>query len=307
MSLADRTPPTPAEYERYMERFNNWGRWGENDERGTLNFITPGAVAAAARLVREGLSVSLSRPLATRAVMPEARNMKPVRRELSIDRMGCSDSFEIDYHGFANTHIDALCHIFTGDGRMFGGHASSAVQPGGARRNAVDAWRDGIVTRGVLYDVPRFRGVPHVPLEEPVHGWELLDIARAEGITPATGDAVVIRAGAEAFWSANPHFERPWEAPGIHASVLEFLWETDASLMLWDLMEAGGQDGYDAPALPIHTVAIPYMGLPLVDNADLEALSRTCAQLRRHEFQFVIAPLVVTGGTGSPVNPLALF
>jgi kynurenine formamidase len=307
VSLADRRPPTRAEYEAFKERFCNWGRWGDDDESGTLNLITPAVVLSAQALVREGLTVSLSRPLPTRAPAMGARRQAPVEHSLSIDAMGCSDRIAMEYHGFAVTHIDALCHIFTSDGRMYGGRRSGEVTAAGARRNAIDRWRRGIVTRGVLYDVPRHRGVPHVAFHEPVHGWDLVDIAAANGIEPRPGDAVVVRAGAEAFWSANPEFERPWEAPGLHASVLEFLWQTEAALLVWDLMEAPGQADYHAPALPIHTVALPYMGLPLVDNADLEELADTAERLGRWEFQLVVAPLVVPGGTGSPVNPLALF
>jgi kynurenine formamidase len=155
--------------------------------------------------------------------------------------------------------------------------------------------------------VPRFRGAAYVTADTPVNGWELDDIAAAEGVRPQSGDAVIVRAGGAAFWRDNPDFTPPWRAPGLHASVLEFLFERRAALLGWDLMEAPGQDEYRTHALPIHSIAIPYMGLPLLDNCDLEALSRACAELGRWEFQLVIAPLVVLGGTGSPVNPLALF
>ena len=229
MSLADRMPPSAAEYEAYKSRFSNWGRWGADDELGTLNFITPGVRRAAAELVREGRTVSLARPLATEEVLRAPRNSQPVVHALQVDGMGSSDSIAIaSVHGFADTHIDALCHIFTGDGRMWNGRPASDVRPDGAGSNGIDRWADGIVTRGVLYDVPRHREVPYVTLDEPVHGWELADIAAAHGVTPAQGDAVLVRAGAEAFWGANPDFAEPWSAPGPHASVLEFLYETEA-------------------------------------------------------------------------------
>jgi hypothetical protein len=89
--------------------------------------------------------------------------------------------------------------------------------------------------------------------------------------------------------------------------VLEFLYEREAALLGWDLMEAGGQQEYRAPALPIHSVAIPYMGLPLLDNANFDALAAVCAELNRWEFQLIIAPLIVLGGTGSPANPIAVL
>jgi kynurenine formamidase len=302
-----RTVPTVAEYQAYKERFNNWGRWGADDRLGTLNHITAGVRRGAAALVRDGRSISLANPLATAAVLPAPRNAQPAEHRMSIGRSGCGDYIGLSYHGFVNTHIDALCHIFTEDGRLYGGRPSSDVTPEGARTHAVDGWRDGIVTRGVLYDVVAHRGVAHVGADAPVHGWELEDVAEAQGVEPRAGDAVLVRMGAPAFWAANPGFEPAWQAPGLHASALEYLYEHDAALLGWDLMEAPGQDEYRAHSLPIHSVAIPHMGLPLLDNANFEELAAACAELGRFEFLLAIAPLVVIGGTGSPVNPIALL
>lgn len=307
MSLADRTPPTVEEFQEYKERFKNWGRWGEGDQLGTLNHITEDVRRRAATLVRDGRTVSLARPIATPQVLSGPRNQSPAEHRMSVSSGGSADYIGVSYHGFANTHIDALCHIFGEGGVLYGGRPSSEVTTEGAKTNSVDFWREGIVTRGVLYDIPRHRGADYVSFEEPVHGWELQDVASAEGVNPEPGDAVLVRAGAAAFWSANPDFEPAWKAPGLHASVLEFLYERDVSLLGWDLMEAPGQDHYKAPVMPIHSTAIPYMGMPLLDNAELEELSAMCGELGRWEFQLVIAPLVVVGGTGSPVNPIAIF
>lgn len=307
MSLRERRPPTAEEYRDFPHRLKNWGRWGEGDVLGTLNHITPEVRLAAARLVREGLSISCANPVATSTVLGPARNFQPAEHRVESSAGGCSDFIGVSYHGFANTHIDALCHIFTPDGLLYGGHPRSTVTPAGAERNSVDSWRDGIVTRGVLYDVPRFRDEAFVTADAPVHGWELEDIAAAEGIQPQPGDAVLVRMGLDAFWAANPDFGPPWQAPGLHASALEFLFATDAALLGWDLMEAPGQDEYGAQSLPVHSIAIPYMGLPLLDNANFEMLAAECFRAGRYEFLFTVAPLVVLGGTGSPVNPIAVL
>ena len=301
-------PPTPEEYHAYRDRFSNWGRWGEGDQMGTLNHITAERRAAAARLVRSGVTVSLANPIATAAVAPNpSRNPQPADHRVTAGDGGCSDYIGVSYHGFINTHIDALCHIYTEDGRIYGGRPASDVTTDGAASGAIDAFRDGIVTRGVLYDVPRFRGVDYVTGDAPVHGGELEEIARAENVAPGPGDAVLVRMGLTAFWAANPDFTPPWAAPGLHASALEFLHAHDAALLGWDLMEAPGQDAYGAPSLPIHSIAIPYMGLPLLDNANFDALAGACADLGRWEFMLTIAPLLVLGGTGSPVNPIAVL
>jgi len=306
MSLADRTVPPPDEFNAYKERFSNWGRWGDDDQLGTLNHITADTRRYAAGLVSDGRTVSCARPLATEKIMSGERNANPAEHRMSVGPMGSSDYIGVSYHGFANTHIDALCHIFADEGKLYNGRPASDVTEAGAVSNSVDHWHHGIVTRGVLYDVPRHRGVDFVALDEPVHGWELTDIGAAEGVEPRPGDAVLVRCGSTEFWAANPDFTPVWQAPGLHATVLEFLYETDASLLGWDLMEAPHQ-GYDAAALPIHSTAIPYMGMPLLDNADFDELAATCAEAGRWEFQLVIAPLNVIGGTGSPVNPIAVF
>ncbi|MSQ36101.1 MAG: cyclase family protein [Dehalococcoidia bacterium] len=315
MSLADRRPPTVNEYAAYRQRFSNWGRWGPDDRLGTLNHITPEVRVAATRLVHEGRAVSLAVPFRGPA---RAQLSSGFEQTMRIGESSSSDELTINFHGWTVTHLDALCHIFTdAAGQLYNGRPASDVTPDGALSGDVSAYADGIVTRGVLYDVPRFRGTPHVTLADPVHGWELRDIASAQGVEAHAGDAVIVRSGATAWYAATPDFGNGeiGRMPGVHASALEFLHATDAALLAWDLLDAGEQEypgtlrfGAGRPvAMPIHEIAIPYLGMPLLDNADLDALAATCAELGRWEFLLVVAPLVVRGGTGSPVNPLALF
>ncbi|MBM3139905.1 MAG: cyclase family protein [Chloroflexi bacterium] len=309
MTLATRTPPTAEEYLAYKQRFNNWGRWGRDDQLGTLNHITEETRRAAAALVRVGRSVSCANPIATRAVVAsERRNPNPADHRMRVGPASSGDYIGVSYHGFVNTHIDALCHVFTGEGgELYNGRPASLVTEDGARSNSVDFWRDGIVTRGVLYDIPKMRGTPHVTLDRQVEGWDLEDFAKQHGVTPRAGDAVLIRSGCDPFWAAHPDFEFsfPPNTPGVGASILEYLHAHDAALLGWDLQEAANQ--HLPGRIPIHEVAIPHMGMPLLDNANFERLSAMCAEVGRYEFLLVIAPLVVIGGTGSPVNPIATF
>jgi len=312
MGLAERTAPTAEEYATYRKRFSNWGRWGADDELGTHNFITPAVRRAAAALVREGRALSLARPLDTRA---GPANPYPAHHFVAVgDSGGMLDYVGLFIHGITNTHIDALCHLPTQEGDAY--YNGAAMGPGNlpARRTGtIEHWRHGVVTRGVLYDIPRLRGTEYVAPGRPVHGWELADAAAAQGIDPKPGDAVLIRCGADTYFSATgatPAFGFP---AGVHASAVEFLFETQAALLCWDFQDAPTADqGLPNPmpisvALHVHHILLPYMGMPIVDNADLEELARTCAQLRRYAFQFVVAPLVIEGGTGSPVNPLAVL
>ena len=311
MGLMERTPTSREEYEAYRQRLSNWGRWGSDDQFGTLNHITPEARAAAAGLVSLGRTVSCANPLATAAVVSDGRrNGNPAQHRMNVGPASCTDYIGVSYHGFVNTHVDALCHIYTSEGgRLYNDADPALITEEGALTHSIDRWRGGIVTRGVLYDIPRFRGQDYVRPGEPVEGWELADCARQSGIAPRAGDAVLIRSGAGPFWAANPDFVMefpPLNTPGVAVSCLEFLHQHDAALLGWDLQEAGGQPEY-GERIPLHAVAIPYMGMPLLDNADFEELAAVCAEFGRYEFMLVISPLVVLGGTGSPANPLALF
>ena len=313
MSLSDRRPPTQAEYDSWRERFSNWGRWGGDDELGTVNHVTPEVRRAAAKLVVSGRSLSLARPIDTHA---SARNPFPAHHMIPVGSSGgLVDYIGMFIHGYAHTHLDALSHIPTADGASFynGRPRSAETNLPRGETSGVDFWREGIATRGVLYDIPRLRGTPYVRAGEPIHAWDLEDAAKRQGVTPRPGDAVVIRGGLDPYLAAHPEGAGFASPAGVHASVLEFLWQHDASMLVWDMLEAPTEDqGLRNPieipsAVHVHCIAIPYMGLALLDNAQLEPLAKACAEAGRFEFLLVVAPLVIPGGTGSPVNPIALL
>ena len=314
MGLSDRKPTTLEEYADYKVRFNNWGRWGDDDQFGTLNHIDQEGIKHAVGLVQDGRTVSCSNPLATSAVVPdERRNGRPADHRMSVGPSASGDYVGVSYHGFVNTHIDALCHIFSGDasegGRLYNDRDPSLVTETGALTNSVDNWRDGIMTRGGLYGIPRMRGQDYLETDNPVEGWDLEDWAKSVGVEPRDGDIVLVRSGSDKFWAANPEFEFsfPPNTPGNAPSIIEYLYDTNAAMLGWDLQESGHQH-YEYPArIVIHEVVIPHMGMPLLDNANFERLAEVCAETGRYEFLLTIAPLVVNGGTGSPVNPIATF
>lgn len=294
---------------------SNWGRWGADDEMGALNLITPAKRLQAASLVRSGRPVSLSRPFPKE---PAGNVPRPalhyVETEDHAPGGAVIDFYGISYHGMGCTHIDSLCHVWAEDGIYNGRRPQDVIGFKGATFGQIDNWRDGIVTRGVLLDVPRFRGTPYVTQDEPVHGWELEEICQARGTRVTPGDALVICSGREAWgqaqgcpWgSASPAAApgSPLARPGLHASCLEFIRETDAAVLVWDMMDMM-PNGLDLP-WSVHG-AIFSFGLALVDNALLEPLARICAQEDRTDFMFVTSPLRVEGGTGSPANPLAIL
>ncbi len=315
MGRSERTPPTAEEYALYPGRFSNRGRWGEDDELGTLNHIDAATRRAAAALVASGETISLARPIDTQ---PGPGNPFPAHHVASVGTStGLADYIGLFFHGFAHTHIDALSHIPDSEGHFFNGPPISVQTPGLAMPEGatlgIQRMADGIVTRGVLYDIPRLRGTDFVDSGEPVHAWELDDAAHAQGITPCAGDVVCIRSGRDEWVEAHPD-AGGWSVPaGVHASVCEFLHETDAAMLCWDMLDAPTEDqalpnpiDIDTP-VHVHCITIPHMGMPLLDNADFRRLAAACARHERWEFLFSAAPLVIEGGTGSPINPIACF
>ena len=274
---------------------------------GAINLITPEKRLEAVALARNGRTVSLSRPW---AVEPRAENPRPAQQFLFVmDRPNnggaAMDFYGVSYHGTATTHIDALCHVWNSDGMWDGKQPSETLSFGGASYGTVDAWSDGILTRGILLDVPRHRGTDYVTLDAPVHGWELDEIAAAQGVEVRPGDAVMVYSGREKYAAGRGGNWAGEDArPGLHASCLRFVRDADISILGWDMMDASPNE-YDVP-WTVHGVIFAY-GVALLDNALLEPLANACAEEGRYEFMLTVNPLNVVGGTGSPVNPIAVF
>jgi kynurenine formamidase len=298
-------PLTRADIDAWHRSLSNWGRFGPDDELGTLHRITPAKRCAAAASVRSGRSVSCARPLATE---PAPDNPKPALHHMigTASEGWGGDWFAVACHGYAQSHVDALCHIFR-DGRVYGGHPAEVVSPTGARRLGIQALRDGVVSRGVLLDLPRARGVDHLPAGEAVGPEDLEAAERAADVTVEPGDVLLVRTGR---WVERAR-RGPWDPherlAGLHASCLPWLHERGVAALGGDGVSDCVPSRVDGARLPIHEVAIVAMGLHLLDNLDLEDLGRACTEEGRAHFLLTIAPLVIEGGTGSPVNPIALF
>ena len=226
----ERTPPTEAEARAYLRERNNWGRWGPDDQKGAINLITPEKRVQAASLVRSGRAVSLSRDYPK---TPGRGNPQPAQHFIKLYDGAVVDFYGISYHGYVTTHVDALCHVWDENGMWNGRDPNVEITTEGANYGAIHHWREGITTRGVLLDVPRFRGEPSVTIEKPVHGWELEAICEAQGVTIEPGDALVVYSGREAWQTANPTwsgYSPP--SPGLHASCLPFVRDHDVSALV---------------------------------------------------------------------------
>lgn len=288
------TVASDADVERLLPEITNWGRWGDDDQRGTLNFITPAHRQAAARAVRLGRSISLARE-------STIADLERGQHEVTLRPMGSRDFVGLVFHGFEMTHLDALAHVFADEAQLYNGHPRSAVTEASARRLGVEQMGDdGIVGRGVLLDLAARHGGP-LPPGTPLFPADLEAAEAAQGVRVGTGDLLFVRTGAG---RDNTRARRS----GLHPACLPWLHAREVALL-------GGDGDSDVAPLPgfdrwqsaMHTVAIPYLGLPLLDNADLDPLSRACAEAQQWTFLATLAPLRVVGLTGSPMNPMALL
>ncbi len=315
----DPTPPPagPAhgvtvsrqEFDALFASVHSWGRWAAAD-RGAWNRVTAGHVRRAGALVRCGTVVPMGRPWDTR---PGPDNAKPALHYMSDlgdveppEPSVYKDFLGVDYHGKGVSHLDALSHVAY-RGRMYDGRAArEAVDAAGARFGAVSQLGP-LVTRGVLLDLPAALGVAWLEPGHAVHAEDVMAAERALGVTIEDADAVLLRSGA----LRRRRETGPWDpaaaSAGWHVDAMPLLAERGIALLGGD----GDSDVRPSPVeglhSPVHALAIAAMGVPLLDNLDLERLSAVCAEAGRYAFLLVVTPLNVPGGTGSPVNPVAIL
>lgn len=303
--------PTPLKTEKdvqaWMEKHHNWGRWGPEDQLGTVNLITPAKRKEAARLVQDGVSVSLAHPLETQKSADVSDPLAHVMLVTGESDAGYSmDSLSIAYHGFAHTHLDALCHVFN-QGKTYNGYDQKRVGAKGCGTLAVSALKDGIQTRGVLIDMPAFLGVPYLEPGTAIEAKDLEAWEKKTKVRVSSGDAIILRTGRWARRAAVGSWDVSKQSAGLHASTADWFKKRGVSLIATDVGLDVLPSGVEGAFLPAHLMIINALGISVIDNADPEALSRAAAARRRHDFFLTIAPLNVEGGTGSPVNPIATF
>ena len=296
-----------AQFDEWVGTLSNWGRWGPDDEIGTLNLITPEKRKEASSLVQNGVTVSLARNTDN---IESVDNPCPVEWEMiNATRNGASDRIAFRcIHGLGTTHIDGFGHRFF-DGKMWNGveMAQTVTMEGGAKVNSVLTMKDGIVTRGVLYDIPRLKGVDYL---EPGYRVTVDDLEAWEemtGVSVGPGDAMLFRWGRWARREAKGAFDTWEESAGLDNTVIPWLKERDISILGWETPGYTPRPEGDLPTLSLHDFALTMLGIHLIDRSDLGALADMAAAQGRWEFMLTIAPLPIPNGTGSPVNPIAIF
>jgi kynurenine formamidase len=301
------------EFDALFEELKTWGRWSGSAVPGTYNYLTPERTAAAAGLVRSGRSVTMSLPVNT---LITADNPRPAIHSMSRlhpaaaapNAVGFATDFVgMDFHGNAHTHIDALCHV-SYRGALYDGVPASTVTTAGGSVQTIDDYRNGLVGRGVLLDIPRLHGTAWLEPGEAVTADELEAAEQAQGVRLGAGDVFVFRTGEHrrrlelGAWDM-----REGGRAGLHPTAMRLLAERKVAVFAPD------GDGEVAPSTvvgmssPIHCLQVVAMGMVTMDSLQCEDLAVACEDEGRWEFLFVTAPLRLGAGTGSPVNPIAVF
>jgi kynurenine formamidase len=308
---------------RIGEQVSNWGRWGAEDQRGALNLIGPEQIVRAARLVRKGTVISLGIPFDADGPIPDGtdrHNPLHLMTELGrTPRVRGEFRYTDDWITMplqAATQWDALAHVVL-DGELYNGFsAEEHITPTGATRCGIEHVKEGVVGRGVLLDVARHRGVSHLESGEVIPPEELDAVAAAQGVALEPGDIVLLRTGwwekyladgaREAFWAGEP-------GPGLESAT--WLRRHDVAGICADNFSveavAARPDGWASPEIPdqaftLHVILSKYLGLMVGEIFDLRQLAEDCVQDGVYEFLFCAPALPVTGGVGSPINPLAI-
>jgi kynurenine formamidase len=302
---------TRADFDRFMTELSNWGRWGKDDQLGAINLITPAKRKQALAGVREGVSISM----AHRAELGQAvDNPQPIVCKMTrvgagqpaTGPGGTGDTFFISYHGYIHTHMDSLCH-FLYNGKMYNGYSADEVTENGAAKNSIVNFRNGIITRGILMDIPRLKGVDYLEPGARIYPEDLDAWERQAHVRTRPGDVVFIRTGRFARREARG----PWPIrdglAGLYITCAKWLHSRDVAILGSDAAEDVLPSGIEGIPQPVHELVLVAMGMPIFDNCDLEEIAREAARRRRWDFLVTASPAAVPGGTGSVLNPIATF
>jgi kynurenine formamidase len=282
--------------------------------RGALEALTPARVAAAAAEVRLGRSVTLASPVHTEVAPddPEpARHtmLGPAATGMAGTGQGlhfAQDSVAMNVHGDVDSHLDALCHIAY-DGTLHGGLPADRVTAGGATEMSVETVRHGIVGRGVLLDIPRLHGVLWLEPGSCVTADDLRAAETAQGTRVGEGDLLFVRVGHRKRRDESGPWDVTRSRAGLHPTALEFLADRRVAVLGCDSNSDTTPSVAEGVGWPVHVLAIHAMGIHLLDYLQFEDLAPLCEQEGRWSFLCVVAPLRLEGGTGSPVNPVAVL
>ncbi len=300
---------TPEEFDALFQKVRAWNTYGA---RGALEEIRLDRIVAAARLVRTGVTVSLGLPMDTEPAIDNPQPAVHTMTQLHDTDIGsgpvrfAKDYIGVDFHNEGHSHIDAFSHVGY-QNRIFGGTPCDTVNRGGATVGTIALLRDGLVSRGVLLDIPRSKAVPWLEPGASAHLDDLLAAEESAGVAVSPGDVLLVRTGHARRRAELPPWDTANAKAGLHPDAIELLAERRIAALGSDGNNDTAPSPVDGVDYPIHVLAVNAMGVHLMDYLNFEDLARQCERMRRWEFLFVAAPLRIDGGTGSPLNPLAIF
>lgn len=302
---------TPEEFLSWKTEFKNWGRWGPEDQKGMTNLITPEKIRSAVALVENGIVISLAHAVPQEVAADVNENGLFSRTTNRIGPTGTSDTYRVSYHGLTVAHMDTWCHRFF-DGEMYNGIPveGNITEEEGCKEGSVMNWRDGVTTRAVLYDIPQLKGVEWIDPGTPITRADLEAWEEMSGVRAGPGDVVLLYVGR---WKRRAQMGA-WrgDVPGYYVDTIPWMREREPAFIAHDFnIDWAPRDGWGEEqgirGGPIHEAVLHWMGINILECLDLERAVETARQLNRYEFMITWAPLPVEGGSGSPVNPLAIF
>ena len=298
---------TKADVEKWYTSLSNWGRWGKADEIGTANLITDAKRKEAAGLVKHGVAVSMAHNALTEKAPdnPEPFIHKMTYTGARPNGDWFMDEYTVSFHGLAHTHMDSISHT-SYKGKMYNGFSQLDVTEKGAKELGITGFRNGVFTRAILMDIPRLKGVPYLEPGTPIYPEDLEAWEKKAGVKVGSGDVILIRTGRWARRAAKGPWD-PAKMAGLHASCVPWLKQRDVAISGSDAALDVLPSQVDGVVQPVHQVILVALGMPIFDNLDLEPVATEAAKRNRWAFLVTAAPLAVQGGTGSPLNPIAVF
>ncbi len=303
---------TNEDFHRAMEELSNWGRWGADDELGQANFITPEKRIEAAALVREGITVSLAHDVVQEDAVDTSAFLN--REVVRVSPTGASDrlSYTGSYHGTIHSHLDSLdCHIMY-EGKGYNGVGFEEVEAAnGCPRGSIHAHRNGVITRGILFDATLLPG------RAAAEGWlepgtaitydDLVALEEIQGVRVEPGDVILLHTGRWERREALGAWPTSEGVAGYHADVAYFLKDRGVAMIGHDMWNDVAPSGVGDIFLPLHSLALVSLGVSIFDNLDFTDVAEVARELGRYEFLFMASPLRIEKGMGSPLNPIATF
>lgn len=300
-------------FDELFKKVSNKGKWGKDDKKGTVNYIDNQKILDALQIPKKGVSVSLSFDISLDSTQINHSDFDEIttyeHQADAIEFQGydwATDTFSIAYHGYTVSHMDGLAHLGQ-NGKLYNGYDATKMSPQGFDELGIEAYNEGILSRGILIDIPLLYGKDYLEAGTKISIKDIENFERKYDITIAKGDIVLIRTGR---WSEKK-VKGDWDSSSLSAGldyrVAELLSERKVAVLGADGTNDAQPSKIPEESSPVHKLALVAMGMPLLDNLNLEEIAKEAQRQNKWEFMVSVQPLRFKGGTGSPVNAVALF